>query len=463
MTKVSEERLKELLSGTAQNVTAKEIWVRNAAIEVERNKGSLEKFIDRTINIDMSKQSVKQLPKKEDFKKPPESKNTKILDTQKDNQGIGKEVTKNIDTYKTEAIIHLRDVQELIDEVTAGFSSSNLSVNLDSFFNAEKLHRAIQGHKTKTYKPSKPNNYYYHKYGKYKKEGDPWRYERKPKVIYNNEFSKFTSEFKEVDVSLVRKAAALGSRANELFETEILTTVRGLRHDSERGFVYVLNSSETNISKIGMTKNSAHQRLKDYVATHQLQGNWSVYAVFPTHFVSKVEREAHDKFSHLRISTDTGARELFRVSPDRAEIEIKKILSQYNKQSFVSRVTSVNGELRRMINERNLIRSELIKSLNSQILNYLSAKNAESRDFDVRHREYESKPLHQKIFTPKPIKKRGEVGATGDSIASEKTSNTLGCLLVGGWVPIVFCFTIFGNVGGVISILVLLAIIIWGM
>ena len=479
MIKISAERLKSILAGTAQNLTAKEVWVRNAAMEAVRNNGSLDQFIlpdDPKTALDVP--AITAVPQTKSNHSQKIQMNQKILMQSINSNGIvesegfsiKKEVRLKTNSQETDQSyfetamnsvkkFHRQDVEELVADLKLDFTSANSSNDLPEFFRPEVLHRAIQGHKTINYKPSNPNSYYYHNYGRHKKSGDQWRFERKPKFTHNRDYSNFVNEFKEVDVSLIIQAASLGGRANELFENDVLKTVRGLRSDSERGFIYILSSTETGVSKIGMTKNSAHQRLRDYVSTHQLKGNWIVFAVFPTEFVSKVEREAHDFFSTKRVSTATGARELFQVSPEIAEREIQKILRQYNKDVFIRKVSLVNSKLRSTICERNRVRSELIESLNSQIFEYTRAKNAEAADFLKRREEYEALPLHKKIFFQTPIQKRGEIGASEGSIASKKSYSALGCLLIGGWIPILIAFRLFGATGGCISLVLFLAIV----
>ena len=91
------------------------------------------------------------------------------------------------------------------------------------------------------------------------------------------------------------------------------------------GTIYVLSNADRTWSKVGRTSSgSAAGRAASYGKTHGYK--WTVHAQFMTMRVSEVEANIHGRLRSLKIETWTGAKEIFKISPAKAEAVARSMI-----------------------------------------------------------------------------------------------------------------------------------------
>jgi hypothetical protein len=86
----------------------------------------------------------------------------------------------------------------------------------------------------------------------------------------------------------------------------------------DSGTLYVLANRDASLSKIGMTRNGTPDaRADDYARAHGIQ--WHVYWTARTLNVATAEAAAHRDLQAQRFALTPDAREIFHVTPERAQ------------------------------------------------------------------------------------------------------------------------------------------------
>ena len=86
----------------------------------------------------------------------------------------------------------------------------------------------------------------------------------------------------------------------------------------DSGTLYVLANRDASLSKIGMTRNGTPDaRADDYARAHGIQ--WHVYWSARTANVAAAEASAHRDLQAQRFALTPDAREIFHVTPERAQ------------------------------------------------------------------------------------------------------------------------------------------------
>jgi len=206
----------------------------------------------------------------------------------------------------------------------------------------------------------------------------------------------------------------------------------------EVGFLYILRCTDKDqIVKIGRTINDPHTRLKDYVKSHGLSGNWEVFGKYHTRFVSRCELEIHGMLGEKRVITDTGARELFKIHHSSAQDVLINVMRKYNDQSYIDQVSQRNEQLQKAILSQAEKRKKLARKLSKQFHLYFENTALESSTHLSRKQEFASLNVFAKLTAPIPIKKRGATDAYARSMLGIASGNLVGfsiglVIIVGG-------------------------------
>ena len=84
------------------------------------------------------------------------------------------------------------------------------------------------------------------------------------------------------------------------------------------GTIYVLANRDSSLAKVGITRNGTPDaRADDYSRTHGIQ--WHVYWSARTLDVAAAEASAHRELQAQRFSLTPDAREIFHVTPEKAQ------------------------------------------------------------------------------------------------------------------------------------------------
>jgi len=96
----------------------------------------------------------------------------------------------------------------------------------------------------------------------------------------------------------------------------------GFTRAAERGAkcdLYVLSNKDKSKSKVGITcKGTPSRRAIDYSREHPEHGPWEPVWSKRTRCAAKAERLAHTSLAKERVTTKTGAKEIFAVKPAKA-------------------------------------------------------------------------------------------------------------------------------------------------
>lgn len=300
-------------------------------------------------------------------------------------------------------VLKVRDIESVLSDLKERLEEDGFPQAQGFLPDADVVYKGTRKDKPQSKKKYKKNAYYYHRFGKYKKSGDPWRPERRERVKYNYDKVSLISEFKEVNVDLVRSIALKERRINSILSTEI---VKGIGiNDAGEGRLYILESKCSTYVKIGRTINDPKMRLSDYSKKHALEGELRLHAAFPTSLVNQVEKDVHSRLKHKRRLIGTGARELFDVNADYASELIKNVLLRYNNIEFVNHVINTNVRLREEIKELENSKRKAENSLKNQFKRYLKNKSQERYEEIKNLEEYLSLSNYRKIVTRIPMRK----------------------------------------------------------
>jgi hypothetical protein len=123
------------------------------------------------------------------------------------------------------------------------------------------------------------------------------------------------------------------------------------------GTLYVLANRDNSLAKIGLTRNGTPDiRADNYAREHGIQ--WHVYWSVRACNVSEAEASAHRELAEFRFAMVPGAREIFHVTPAKAQLVAERYVVSPETKEQIARERAKSDRLMRQMRRVEAARVE---------------------------------------------------------------------------------------------------------
>lgn len=137
----------------------------------------------------------------------------------------------------------------------------------------------------------------------------------------------------------------------------------------DKGYIYVARNDMANVTKIGITTVDPESRVFSFHRDYSASGHWRVYCAYRSASYRRIESLAHRNLAPA-LERRYGSREMFRVSPEAANvvvcnaifqvINIRPVSGHYtyewidkNRKEIISRIESAKKDLKKIESHYN--------------------------------------------------------------------------------------------------------------